>query len=69
MVRWVIRSIPHGELIELFLVPDRKSTTGIQRPWCVLSCLWDGAYKRSLIANKKRIVHLVAAASFLSFVI
>ena len=22
MVRWVIGSIPHGELIELFLVPD-----------------------------------------------
>ena len=34
-----------GGPIELFLV--------YQRPWYVLSCLWDGAYKRTLAANRK----------------
>ena len=29
------------------------STTGIKRPWYVLSCLWDGAYKRTIAANEK----------------
>ena len=24
-----------------------------KRPWYVLSCLWDGAYKRTLAANRK----------------
>ena len=24
-----------------------------KRPWCVLSCLWDGAYKRTLAANRE----------------
>ena len=24
-----------------------------QRPWYVLSCLWDGAYKRTLAVNRK----------------
>ena len=24
-----------------------------QRPWYVLSCLWDDAYKRTLAANRK----------------
>ena len=40
MVRWVIRSILHCRPVELF-------------PWYVLSCLWDGAYKRTLAANQK----------------
>ena len=25
----------------------------LQRPWYVLSCMWDGAYKRTLAANRK----------------
>ena len=25
----------------------------IQKPWYVLSCLWDGAYKRTFAANRK----------------
>ena len=41
MVRWVVGSIPHGGPSELFLV------TG------VIYCLWDGAHKRTLIANRK----------------
>ena len=28
------------------------STTGVQRPWYVLFCLWDDAYKRTLAANR-----------------
>ena len=32
----------------------------------MLSCLWDGVYKRSLAANKNKIAHVVAAVSFLS---
>ena len=48
MVRWVVGSILHGGPIELFLVP-----ASAPRPWYVLSCLWDGAYKRTLAANRK----------------
>ena len=29
------------------------STTGVTKPWNVLSCLWDGAYKRTLAVNRK----------------
>ena len=35
-----------GEPIELFLVPASA-------PRLVLSCLWDGAYKRTLAVNRK----------------
>ena len=35
-----------------------------KRTWYLLSCLWDGAYKRTLAANR-RVAH-VAAADFLS---
>ena len=38
-----------GEPIELFLIP--ANTT--QRPWYVLSCLWDDAYNRTLAVNRK----------------
>ena len=31
----------------------------------MLSCLWDGAYKRALAANRKEVAHVVAAG-FLS---
>ena len=37
-----------GEPIELFLVPASAQT-----PWYVLSCLWDGAYKRTIAVNRK----------------
>ena len=30
----------------------------------MLSCLWDGAYKRTLGANRKIVDHVVAAAGF-----
>ena len=59
MVQWVIRSILHGGSIELLLIPASA-------PWHVLSCLWDGAYKRTLAANQKIGTHVVAAAGFLS---
>ena len=38
-----------GGPIELFLVPARAPL----RPWYVLSCLMDGAYKRTLAVNRK----------------
>ena len=46
------RRIDHswGGPIELFLVPASAPRL---RPWYVLSCLWDGAYKRTLAANRK----------------
>ena len=45
MVRWVVGSIPHGGPSAPRLVH--------QRPWYVLFCLWDDAYKRFLAANRK----------------
>ena len=41
------------------------STIGIKKAWYVLSSLWDGAYKRSIAANRKRLAH-VTAMGFLS---
>ena len=35
-----------------FLVPSSAPRVVTQRPWYVLSCLWDGAYKRTLAANR-----------------
>ena len=64
MVRWVVGSIPHGGPIELFLVPASAPRLVYQRPWYVLSCLWDGAYKITLAANRR--VDHVAATGFLS---
>ena len=46
MVRWVIRSIPYGGPVEVYLIPASA-------PWYVLSCLWDSVYKRTLAANQK----------------
>ena len=43
-----VGSILHGGPIELFLVP-----ASAPRLMCVLSCLWDGAYKRTLDFNRK----------------
>ena len=39
----VVRAFAHGAM-------DRRID---QRPWYVLSCLWDDAYKRTLAANQK----------------
>ena len=66
----MVRAFAHGAMgcrinpswggpIELFLVPASAPRLVQQRPWYVLSCLWDGAYKRTLAAN-------VATAGFLS---
>ena len=57
----MVRAFAHGAMgrridpswggpIELFLVPAHIFK---QRPWYVLSCLWDGAYKRTLAVNRK----------------
>ena len=53
----MVRAFAHGVLgrlidggpIELFLVPRLV----YQMPWYVPSCLRDGAYKRTLAANRK----------------
>ena len=47
-VHWVVGSILHGGPIELFLVPASVPRLVQQRLWYVLSCLWDGAHKRTL---------------------
>ena len=47
------RRIEHDTPIEQFLVPASAPRLVLQRPWYVLSCLWDGAYKRTLAANRK----------------
>ena len=48
LVRCVVGSIVHGGPIELFLVP-----ASAPRSWYVPSSLWDGAYKRTIAANRK----------------
>ena len=53
-----------GGSTELFHILASAPQLMQQRPWYVLACLWDGAYKRTLVANL-RVVH-VAAAGFLS---
>ena len=60
----VVRAFAHGAMgrridpswggpIELFLVPASAPRLVLQRPWYVLSCLWGGAYKRTLVVNRK----------------
>ena len=39
--------------MELFLVPASAPRLVYQMPWYMLSCLWDGEYKRTLAANLK----------------
>ena len=58
MVRLVVGSILHGEPIELFLIPASAPQLVKQRLWYVLSCLWDGVYKR--------VGHAVVATGYLS---
>ena len=50
MVRWVVRSITHDGPIELYLIPASAPHTILK---AVVSCLWDGSYKRTLAANQK----------------
>ena len=42
-----------GGPIELFLVPASAPRLVYQRPWYVLYCLWNGAYKITLAVNRK----------------
>ena len=60
----VVRAFAHGAMghridpswsgpTELFLVPAIAPRLVYQRPWYVLSCLWDGVYKRTLAVNRK----------------
>ena len=60
----MVRAFAHGAMgrridptwdgpIELFLVPASAPRLVYQRPWYVLSCLRDDAYKRTLAANRK----------------
>ena len=60
----MVRAFAHGAMgrridpswggpIELFRVPASAPRLVLQRPWYVLSCLWDDAYKRTLAANRK----------------
>ena len=62
----VVRAFAHGAMgrgidpswggpIELFLVPASAPELVKQRLWYVLSCLWDGAYKRTLAVNQKEL--------------
>ena len=51
--RWVDGSILHGGPIEPFLVPHSAPRLVQQRPWYVLTCMWDDAYKRTLAVNRK----------------
>ena len=43
-------------LLFLSLVPASAPRLVQQSPWYVLSCLWDGAYKRTLAANRKELL-------------
>ena len=60
----MVRAFAHGAMgrrvdpswggpIELFLIPASAPRLVQQRPWYVLSCQWDGAYKRTLAVNRK----------------
>ena len=60
----MVRAFAHGAMgrridpswggpIELFLVPASAPRLVQQRPWYVLCCLRDGAYKRILAVNWK----------------
>ena len=51
MGRWIDTS--WGEPIELFLVPPSAPQLVYEMLWYVLSCLWDGAYQRTLAVNRK----------------
>ena len=65
MVRWITGSIPHDEPTELFLVITSAPHTVLTKA-VVCDMLSDGAYKRTLAVNRKRIANAVAAAGFFS---
>ena len=59
----MVRAFTHGAIgrridpswggpIELYLVPASAQRLVSRRPWYVASGLWDGAYKRTIAANK-----------------
>ena len=50
---WCNRSLVHDGQIELTLLPAIALQRVEERLRYVLSSVWDGAYKRSLAANKK----------------
>ena len=60
----MVRAFAHGAMgrqidpswggpIELFLIPASAPQLVYQMPWYGQSCLWDGAYKRTLAVNWK----------------
>ena len=51
---------------KIFRLVISHCTTGITKALVVPSCLWDGAYKRSLAANQKELPIHVVEAGFLS---
>ena len=49
----VVGSILHGvDPLSYFSRSSQCSMTGVTKVWYVLSCLWDGAYKRTLAVNR-----------------
>ena len=50
--------------VELFLVPASAPRLVYQKPWYVLICLWDGAYKRTLAANRTKVAHVSGGGWF-----
>ena len=56
-----------GVGIELFLVPASAPRLVYQKPWHVLSCLWEMRHiTEALLLIRKRVAHVVTAAGFLS---
>ena len=39
--------------LELFLVSASVTRLVYQRPWYVISCMWDGGYKITIAVNRK----------------
>ena len=57
MVQWVVGSIPHGGLIELFLFSASVQRL-VNKGRGMLSCLWDDAYiKEPLLLIGKSSLH------------
>ena len=53
MVRWVVGPILHGvDPLSYFSFQPVLHYWCNKRPWYVLSCLWDGAYKRTVAVNR-----------------
>ena len=53
MVRWVVGSILHGMDPLSYFSFQPVLHNWCNKGWYVLSCLWDGAYKRTIAANRK----------------